>query len=157
MKARPLLLALSLCAMSALPAAAFAVDEDAALRAVAQSVLDAQIRFDVPALDEVLAPDYVEVSPVGDVDTRSEVLGFYAPEARAQMLAKGVEPISATLGEPQVHVDGDHARIIALNTARLRIQGAEQEKQLRTVFEFRRIKGQWRLASATYVPVRPKS
>ena len=40
MKARPLLLALSLCATSALPAAAFATDEDAALRAVAQSPLD---------------------------------------------------------------------------------------------------------------------
>ncbi|HEY0861196.1 MAG TPA: nuclear transport factor 2 family protein [Pseudoxanthomonas sp.] len=155
MKARPLLLALSLCATSALPAAAFATDEDAALRAVAQSVLDAQIRFDVPALDKVLAPDYVEVSPVGDVDTRAEVLGFYAPEARTQMLAKGVEPVSATLGEPRIHVD--HARVIALNTARLRIQGAEQQKQLRTVFEFRRIQGQWRLASAAYIPVRPRS
>ncbi|MGN6224399.1 nuclear transport factor 2 family protein [Pseudoxanthomonas sp.] len=157
MKARPLLLALSLCVTSALPAAAFATDEDAALRAVAQSVLDAQIRFDVPALDKVLAPDYVEVSPVGDVDTRAEVLGFYAPEARTQMLAKGVEPVSATLGEPRIHVDGDHARVIALNTARLRIQGAEQQKQLRTVFEFRRIQGQWRLASAAYIPVRPGS
>nr|WP_295381157.1 nuclear transport factor 2 family protein [Pseudoxanthomonas sp.] len=155
MKAPSLLLVLSLFTASALPLTAFA-DDDAALRTIAQSVLDAQIRFDVPALDEVLAPDYVEISPVGDVDTRAEVLGFYAPEARAQMLAKGVEPVSATLGEPQVHIDGNHARLIALNTATLRIQGAEQQKQLRTVFEFRREGATWKLASATYVPYRAK-
>lgn len=157
MKAPSLLLVLSLFTASALPAAAFAADDDAALRAVAQSVLDAQIRFDVPALEKVLAPDYVEVSPVGDVDSRAEVLGFYAPQAREQMLAKGVEPVSATLGDPRIHIDGDHARLIALNTATLRIQGAEQRKQLRTVFEFRREGAVWKLASATYVPVRPKS
>lgn len=157
MKARSLLLALSLSLGAALPVVALAADDDATLRAVAQSVLDAQIRFDVPALEKVLASDYVEVSPVGDVDTRADVLGFYAPEVREQMLAKGVEPISATLGEPRIHIDGDHARLIALNTATLRIQGAEQRKQLRTVFEFRRIKGQWHLASAAYVPVRSKS
>ncbi|MGN7833524.1 nuclear transport factor 2 family protein [Pseudoxanthomonas sp. 22568] len=153
MKVRPLLLGLSLCVIST---AAFAADDDATLRALAQSVLDAQIRFDVPALDRVLASDYIEISPVGDVDTRDEVLGFYAPQAREQMLAKGVEPVSASLGEPQVHVDGDHARLIALNTAKLRIQGAEQQKQLRTVFEFRRDGGHWKLASATYVPYRAK-
>lgn len=154
MKARPLSLALSLCAMSALSVTAFAADDGPRLRAIAQSVLDAQIRFDVPALDKVLAADYVEVSPVGDVDTRAEVLGFYAPQAREQMLSKGVEPVSATLGEPQLQIDGDHARLIALNTAKLRIQGAEQQRQLRAVFEFRRDDGDWKLASATYVPYR---
>ncbi|MCL6713038.1 nuclear transport factor 2 family protein [Pseudomonas sp. R2.Fl] len=156
MKVRPLLLGLSLCVTSALSATAFAADDGPSLRAIAQSVLDAQIRFDVPALDKVLAADYVEVSPVGDVDSREEVLGFYAPQAREQMLSKGVEPVSATLGDPRIHIDGDHARLIALNTATLRIQGTEQQKQLRTVFEFRRDGGHWKLASATYVPYRAK-
>ena len=44
----------------------------------------AQLAFDQPALEGLLAPDYLEVSPVGDVDTREEVIGFYSAEAKAK-------------------------------------------------------------------------
>lgn len=41
-----------------------AVEKD--LIAATQAVLEAQIHFDQKALDALLAPDYVEVSPIGD-------------------------------------------------------------------------------------------
>lgn len=47
------------------------------------TIADAQRTFDQAAMDRLLAEDYVEVSPVGDVDPRAKVLSFYTPEARA--------------------------------------------------------------------------
>ncbi len=36
--------------------------------------VEAQRTFDVRQLDDVLAPDYVEISPAGEVDPRDKVL-----------------------------------------------------------------------------------
>ena len=44
--------------------------------------VQAQRTFDVSQLNEILAPDYVEISPAGEVDPRAEVLSFYAPEKK---------------------------------------------------------------------------
>lgn len=153
--ARSLLLAISL-ALASPAVSAFDSADEAALLKAAQSVVDAQIRFDVATLAAVLAPDYLEVSPVGDVDARDEVLGFYSAQAREQMRAAGMEPVSAALSDVRAAIDGDHARVIALNTATLKLNGAGQQRSLRAVLQFRRIDGAWKLASAVYVPYKPK-
>jgi hypothetical protein len=38
--------------------------------------------YHAPALDRVLAPEYVEAPPLGDLDARDRVLGFYNPGIR---------------------------------------------------------------------------
>lgn len=55
---------------------------EAPLRMLVERFETARTRFDPAALDRTLAPDYEEISPVGDVDTRDKVLGYYAPEAK---------------------------------------------------------------------------
>ena len=69
--------AVLLCLLA--PAIAMADDPaDAVLLQRANALVAAQLAFDQPALEGLLAADYLEVSPVGDVDTRDEVIGFYS-------------------------------------------------------------------------------
>lgn len=55
-----------------------------AAEAVVDAVLHAQAVYDGAALDRLLGADYLEISPVGKIDRREEVLGFYTPEAKAR-------------------------------------------------------------------------
>lgn len=50
---------------------------DASIIALVQAFSDARSHFDPKALDALLTPDYVEVSPRGEIDRRQAVLGFY--------------------------------------------------------------------------------
>ena len=66
---------------------------------------DARARFDGRALEALLAPDYVEISPRGELDRRPEVLGFYVADK-----ASPVPPM--TLGVQDVRRYGDTAIVI---------------------------------------------
>lgn len=125
------------------------------LIAASRAMFEAQLKFDLKALDAILAPDYVEVSPIGDVDERAEVMGFYTPEAKAQMLAGGMELVSTVMEEPRVRVYGDQAVVISKDTATLKIKGAEQRRAARVLFHFRKLGGQWRLQSSQFTWIRP--
>lgn len=124
------------------------------LVAITQAVADAQLRFDHKALDAMLAPDYVEISPIGDVDERAEVLGFYTPQAKAQMLAGGMQPVSVAIDAPRVRVYGDQAIVIARQVATLTVKNARQVRTFRMQHHFRRLGGKWLLQSAQYTPMR---
>lgn len=147
-------LALALCAASA-RAADPAVEKE--LTAATQAVLEAQIHFDQKALDALLAPDYVEVSPLGDVDERAEVLSFYTPEARAQMLAAGMEPLSTKIEEPRIRVYGDQAIVIAKDTAALKVKGVAEERSMRMLFHFRKLAGKWLLQTMQVTWLKPSA
>lgn len=160
MRERTILHAVAAALLLALPATA---QEQAAARTatpeqelltVSQAVANAQTSFDLNTLDALLAPDYVEVSPIGDVDERAEVLGFYTPEAKAEMLARGVEPLSVTLVEPRVRVFGDHGIVITKQEAELAIEGARQKRSLLSMQHFRKIDGKWLLQSAQFTPIK---
>jgi len=56
----------------------FKVEEE--INTLLRQFAEAQKNYDARVLDEILAPDYVEISPLGEVDPRAKVLGFYAPE-----------------------------------------------------------------------------
>jgi ketosteroid isomerase-like protein len=73
--------------------AAFSPAEE--IRSTLESYVGAVRTFDVPALERVLAKDYVEVSPLGEVDDRERTLSFYTvpPEKR------GPTPTSITISE----------------------------------------------------------
>lgn len=142
-------------ALVAAPARAADPIVEKELIAAAQAVMDAQIRFDLKALDALLAPDYVEVSPIGDVDERAKVLSFYTPQAKVQMLAAGMEPLSTKIEETRIRVYGDQAIVIAKDTAALKVKGVVEQRSMRMLFHFRRIGGKWLLQTMQATWLKP--
>lgn len=121
------------------------------LQAVVQELAEAQRTFDQKTMERLLADDYIEVSPVGDVDTRAEVLGFYAPEARG----KGPQPSSVVLDEPNIRIYGDHAVVIVRETINIEANGAKRAVTMRVTAQLRKQAGAWRIASVQYTPIPP--
>jgi len=145
--------AILLCLLA--PVIAVAGDrDDAVLLQQANALVAAQLAFDQPALERLLAPDYLEVSPVGEVDTREEVIGFYSPAAKAKAAA-GPQPLSATLDEVHTRLHGDAATLVARETIRMPAGDGTRDIAMRVQFQFRLLDGQWRLASTQYTGIRP--
>lgn len=118
---------------------------------MANALVSAQRNFDTPALERLLAIDYVEISPLGQVDHRAEIIKFYGAEARAA--ASGSTPPKIVLETPQVDVTGEGARLIAKET----MQMSGSARSLLVTLQFRRLAGQWRIHTAQYTPIREKS
>ena len=113
-------------------------DEAAVTRLVDQFVA-AQRDFDQATLARLTAPDYVEISPVGEVDPREKMLGFYSLDKK-----RPAPPL--TLGERSVRF---YDRV-AVATARLSYGPAS----LRGVYVARRGPKGWTLVSAQFTPIR---
>ena len=139
-----LLLAASLLASHAATAQeALSGDGRGALDAVSK-FLDAQAHFDVPALRALTAEQFVEISPLGEVDARDKMLGFYVKEAPPGA------PIPA-IDERQVRVVGDSAIV----TVRISFTMNGQARSLRSNFVVHKEGAQWKLVSAQHTPMRP--
>jgi uncharacterized protein (TIGR02246 family) len=146
------LLLISFLCLSALRAAAqTGKSAEAEVVAVVQQLADAQRTFDQAALERLLALDYVEVSPVGDVDERAKVIGFYSAEAKSK-----APPVSSiTIDETTVRTYGDHAVVIARQTMNINAGGTNRPVVMRTTSHLRKINGAWRISSVQYTGVRP--
>lgn len=129
-----------------------AAPAEAPVAAVVNALVAAQAAFDVARLDEILAPEYVEISPLGEVDSRSAVLGFYAPEKKP---AAGTIP-RLTLDQIATRIWGDTA--IASARVSFTPSGAAQPAgaAMRVVFVLRESGGTWRVVSSQYTPIREK-
>jgi ketosteroid isomerase-like protein len=139
-----LLLAASLLVSHAASAQeALSGDGRGALEAVSK-FLDAQAHFDVPALRALTADQFVEISPLGEVDPRDKMIGFYVKDAPPGA------PIPA-IDERQVHVFGDSAIV----TVRITININGQARSLRSNFVVHKEGTQWKLVSAQHTPMRP--
>lgn len=111
--------------------------------------VEAQRSFDVKQLDDLLAPDYVEISPLGEVDPRAKVLSFYAPDKKISDT-----PI-ATLDELATRLSGDHAITSARLTYTMKgPDGSTMERSMRCVFVTRIVETRWKLVSTQYTPMR---
>ena len=117
---------------------------------VVQRLADAQRTFDQAALDRLLTADYVEVSPVGDVDERAKVIGFYSADAKA----KSPEVSSIVIDEPNVRIDGTHAIVIVRQTTHVGPAGASRAVVMRVTAHLRRSGNEWRIASTHYTGIR---
>ncbi|MES2069327.1 MAG: nuclear transport factor 2 family protein [Pseudomonadota bacterium] len=126
---------------------------DAGIAAVRQ-LATAQKNFDQAAINAILAPDYVEISPIGEVDARARVLGFYGAEQKAQAANAPVqvldlEQISArAYGESVVVVV---ARWPSIFTGK---DGKSTEQALRVVYVASKIGDKWQVVSAQYTGIR---
>lgn len=82
----------------------------------------AVVAYDVKRLEELFAPDYVEVSPLGDVDLRDKVLSFYRiPESQ-----RGPMPSGVSISELKIRFL-DKSKAIAVFREDLEIDRAEQK------------------------------
>jgi ketosteroid isomerase-like protein len=106
--------------------------------------LDAQAHYDVPALRALTAEQFVEISPLGEVDPRDKMLGFYAKDAPPGA------PIPV-IDERQVRVFGDSAIV----TVRINFTISGQSRSLRSSFLARKEGAQWKIVSAQHTPMRP--
>lgn len=123
---------------------------EAAASALVDAYLSAQARFDQRALDALILPGFVEVSPLGEVDAREEVLGFYAPDKK-----RAAPPI--TVSERLVRPLGPDAALVVarLSFAVPDAVGGTRTVAMRGVYHARRDARGWRLAAAQYTPITP--
>ena len=136
-----------LCALGVI-GNANAASADAELLALVQRHAQAQSSFDQAALKAITAENYVEISPVGEVDGREKMLSFYAPEQKRPSPQVQVD-------EPAVRLFGDTALISARLSYRLDQEGAARTFAMRAGYVARRVDHQWLLVSAQYTGIRP--
>jgi hypothetical protein len=131
------------------PIAAQSVETDARrLAQRAEAFVQVRNQFDQAAMIAMMASEYQEVSPVGEVDSRERVIGFYAPDNK-----KPAPPMTIT--ETVARPAG------ALGVVTMRIayavpgkDGQLQSRALRAGFVARRIGKEWRFVSAQFTPIR---
>lgn len=116
----------------------------------ATQYVQATVTFDRAALEKLLAQTYQEISPIGEVDSRARVLGFYPATA------KGNTPdVRAELSEWQSQTLQPG---LVLSTAKLTYHflKASRTRDLRVQFVSTEIEGRWQLVSSQYTPIQPK-
>jgi len=129
----------------------FKVEQE--INALLRQFTEAQKNYDAAKLDEILAPDYVEISPAGEVDPRAKVLSFYAPEKKS---ARGGELVSYELDEITSRIYGDTAIIVARLPFTMKTpDGQTMSRAMRCTIVCRKVRGKWRIASAQYTGIRP--
>jgi ketosteroid isomerase-like protein len=127
-----------------------AEDSVAQLTELVQRHADAQSGFNVDVLKAITADNYIEVSPVGELDSREKMLGFYAVENKRPGPAIRVEaPVVRMLGE------GAAVVVAKLNYSMSLPDGQNRQFAMRATYGASRIAGTWKLNSAHYTGIRP--
>lgn len=110
---------------------------------------DARARFDSIALDRLLTSDYIEVSPRGEVDRRSAVIGFYTADkaSPAPPMVYSTENLRR-YGDTAVVVGSIEYTIPAPN-------GEKVKRTVRATYVERRVGGRWLMASTQFTGVPP--
>lgn len=140
---------LSLAILMLAAAAPAATGDAAAIEGLVDRFNTARAAFDATALAGTLAPDYQEISPVGDVDDRAKVLGFYQPESRTP-----VPPMQSS--ERQVVVKGATGIETERRTITIpRSDGSTATRSIRVRYVATRGPNGWQLISAQYTPIPP--
>jgi uncharacterized protein (TIGR02246 family) len=125
--------------------------DDEALKSLVKQMTAAQSAYDAAALDKLLTPDYIEISPVGEVDPREKVLGFYKPE-----LKPPTEKMTAATDATDFTIRnyGKLAVIIVRLNYTITSEGKPlPPRSLRATFVCRTEKSVWRVASAQYTGI----
>ena len=142
----PLLAPLLIIAMANAVAAQDSVNAD--LIALVNRHVEAQRNFDQAALREITADNYIEISPLGEVDSRDKMLSFYDADKRRAAPAIQVD-------EPSIRTFDHSAIIIARLTYNIGAEGQVRSVAMRASYVARQLNGKWQLVSSQYTPVRP--
>lgn len=114
----------------------------------AEAFVQVRNEFDQAAMIAMMAPEYQEVSPVGEVDSRERVIGFYAPDMKKPA---PLMTITETAARPAGTIGVVTMRIAYAVPGK---DGQLQSRALRAGFVAQRIGKEWRFVSAQFTPIR---
>lgn len=145
---------LSLVFVIILSVSAFAQSKnDEALKSLVKQMTDAQINYQPDVLDKIFTADYIEISPVGEFDSREKVLSFYKPELKppAEKISTKVEATDFSIRNY-----GKFAIVITQLNFTITSEGKTMPpRSMRATIVCRKEKGAWKIASAQYTGIRP--
>lgn len=121
----------------------------AAVAELVNKFTQAQVQKDALALRALTAEQYVEISPLGEVDAREKMLSFYVKDA-------AYVPPAVTLDERTVSLLGDTAVIVARLNFTMSQAGQTRSFAMRSSYVAHKDAGQWKLVSMQATPIRPK-
>jgi ketosteroid isomerase-like protein len=140
---------MGLAILLAIGAPAAAADTDAQLLAQrAERFVRVRNAFDQAAMTTMMAPDYQEVSPIGEVDSRERVIGFYATDKK---VTAPPTTITETVARPSGATGIVTMRIAYSMPGK---DGQMQTRALRAGFVARKVGGMWQFVSAQFTPIR---
>lgn len=132
------------------PAIAATAADVTAVEDLVRRFTAAQAQHDATVLRDLTSAQYVEISPLGDVDPREKMLGFYT---------KGADftPPAIAVDEPTVTLLGDTAIMTAKLHFTMERGGQSRSFDMRTSYVAHKEGGRWKLVSMQATPMRPKS
>jgi uncharacterized protein (TIGR02246 family) len=126
--------------------------DDAALKSLVKQMTDAQSNYDPVALDKIFTADFIEISPVGEFDTREKVLGFYKPELKPP---EGKMTVSTEATEFSIRLYDKFAIVITRLNYMITSDGKPlPPRSIRATIVCKKEKGAWKIASAQYTGIR---
>lgn len=109
---------------------------------VVAAFVEAQGRLDTAQMNALMADDYVEISPLGAIDPRRDVIGFFSDPA--------MRPYTVSLSVEQERQWSGSAVVIAT----LASEVGGKQRLLRTTYYLRRGATSWLVAAVQYTAVR---
>ena len=128
--------------------AAHAATPEQSVSELVQRFTTAQGTFDRAALEALTAENYIEISPLGEVDPRAKMLSFYVKHDDKPLPAITVDEITP-------RVLGNTAIVLAKVSYAMTVGGQTRTASLRSSFVAQQQDGAWKLISAQYTPIRP--
>jgi ketosteroid isomerase-like protein len=150
-------LGMALAAGGAAPRAMVLEQGSSALDAVTAETrryFEAVRRNDAAVLESLLAADYIEVSPIGQVDKRAQVIGFYRVAAGAQT-GQASEITEVAVDEISVRAYGDVAVAIVGESFKMNVAGKPVARPMRSTLVWQRVGGAWKIVSSHHTTIRP--
>lgn len=136
------------CGLAAVPPSQAGAARAHPVEELVRRFTEAQREMDVATLKALTAEQYVEVSPLGEVDHREKMLTFYAKDGgRAAPTAVIEESMTRLLGETVI--------VIAKITYSTVVEGQKRSFSLQSSFVAQKFNGDWKLVSAHYTAIRP--
>ena len=127
--------------------------KDLPVQKAVENFIAAQISYDQKALQTLLAPDYLEVSPLGEVDKRDKVIGFYSAEAKA---AASKSPIVVDASDEVIRNYGTFAVVILQLTYTIQTEEKKAiSRAMQVTIVLRKIVKDWKIASTQATGIRP--
>lgn len=115
-------------------------------------MLAAEGRGDQRALEGLLAPEYLRVSPAGEVETRSDILGSLAGD-QSKEGAKLAVDADTPLSEVAFEETKDGVIIVALQNSTRQPVVDERNALLRVTFLLEKRQGRWVILLTHYTPL----
>ncbi|MBL8047742.1 MAG: nuclear transport factor 2 family protein [Chthonomonas sp.] len=127
---------------------------EAEVEATLKTFYAATFRYDAPLLERLTAPDFFEISPLGEFDSRDKFLGFYrVPDSQ-----RTATPIDCSLKFERISFP---AKNVAVGVYRLSLVLQRDPKEVKfdlaVTASLRKQGKDWQLVSHQLTPIRPKA